>query len=103
MRAWLAELYRRDRVLALAGAAHLAALGPALVAMLVDERSILGLDPWVKPARFLVSGALYLWRLAWLMPSVTGPRPPLPMTRPSTSRMGVTSAAVPVKKASSAM
>ena len=35
--------------------------------------------------------------------SVMGPRPPLPMTRPSTSRMGVTSAAVPVKKASSAI
>jgi hypothetical protein len=32
-----------------------------------------------------------------------GPRVPLPMARPSTSRIGVTSAAVPVKKASSAM
>jgi hypothetical protein len=33
---------------------------------------------------------------------VTGPLA-LPMMRPSTSRIGVTSAAVPVKKASSAM
>jgi branched-chain amino acid aminotransferase len=33
---------------------------------------------------------------------VTGPRLPSPITRPSTSRIGVTSAAVPVKKASSA-
>src|SRR5450759_3412422 len=34
---------------------------------------------------------------------VTGPRRPAPILRPSTSRIGVTSAAVPVKKASSAM
>src|SRR5450759_4815033 len=34
---------------------------------------------------------------------VIGPRRPAPILRPSTSRIGVTSAAVPVKKASSAM
>src|SRR5450759_3146039 len=34
---------------------------------------------------------------------VVGPRRPAPILRPSTSRIGVTSAAVPVKKASSAM
>src|SRR5687767_1175410 len=34
---------------------------------------------------------------------VTGPALPAPITRPSSSRIGVTSAAVPVKNASSAM
>src|SRR5688572_12018913 len=34
---------------------------------------------------------------------VTGPALPAPITRPSSSRIGVTSAAVPVKKHSSAM
>ena len=34
---------------------------------------------------------------------VTGPRPPVPMLRLSNSRIGVTSAAVPVKNASSAL
>src|SRR5882672_2885100 len=38
---------------------------------------------------------------AWIF-SVTGPRAPRPIGRPSSSRIGVTSAAVPVKKASSA-
>jgi hypothetical protein len=37
------------------------------------------------------------------MRSVTGPRDPAPITRRSSSRIGVTSAAVPVKKASSQM
>src|SRR5262249_7729960 len=38
----------------------------------------------------------------WIF-SVTGPRRPAPMVRPSSSRTGVTSAAVPEKKVSSAM
>src|SRR5882762_2813457 len=38
----------------------------------------------------------------WIL-VVTGPRVPAPIVRPSSSRLGVTSAAVPVKKASSAM
>src|ERR1700704_4906974 len=38
----------------------------------------------------------------WIL-VVTGPRVPAPIVRPSSSRMGVTSAAVPVKKASSAI
>src|SRR5262249_30001908 len=37
----------------------------------------------------------------WIF-SVTGPREPRPIGRPSSSRIGVTSAAVPVKNASSA-
>jgi hypothetical protein len=39
---------------------------------------------------------------AWIF-SVIGPREPLPISMRSSSRMGVTSAAVPEKNASSAM
>ena len=42
------------------------------------------------------------WKRA-LMSRVTGPDLPAPMSRPSTWRMATTSAAVPVKKASSAV
>src|SRR5690242_10366738 len=40
---------------------------------------------------------------AFCMRVVIGPRFPSPIVRPSTSRIGVTSAAVPVKNASSAI
>src|SRR5205814_4748557 len=40
---------------------------------------------------------------AFWMALVTGPALPAPIWRPSSSRIGVTSAAVPVKKASSAI
>jgi hypothetical protein len=65
-RAFLGELRRRNPVLAAVGWLHLAAL--AVVLLLVapfDGRTILGLNPWVKPAKFLVSIAAYVWTLAW--------------------------------------
>lgn len=64
-RALFGELYRRNRVLALLGWLHLAALAVVLVVAAFDARTILGLNPWVKPAKFLVSIAAYVWTLAW--------------------------------------
>jgi hypothetical protein len=64
-RALLGELYRRDRVLAVLGWLHLAALAVVLLVAPFDARTVLGLNPWVKPAKFLVSIAAYVWTLAW--------------------------------------
>jgi hypothetical protein len=65
-RRFLVELYRRNRVLALLGWLHLAALAVLLIVAPFDARTILGLNPWVKPAKFLVSITVYVWTLAWL-------------------------------------
>ncbi|HEV7890072.1 MAG TPA: hypothetical protein VGP08_05510 [Pyrinomonadaceae bacterium] len=74
MRAFLAELYRRNRVLAVLGWLHLAAFVVLLVVAPFDARTILGLNPWVKPLKFLVSIAVYVWTLAWLTRYVSGYR-----------------------------
>src|SRR5690606_29350205 len=58
---------------------------------LVSQWAYLGLRP------FTMSKNAF-----WIF-SVMGPRRPAPISTRSSSRMGVTSAAVPVKKASSAM
>src|SRR6478735_726363 len=55
---------------------------------LVSQWAYLGLRPFTMSKNAL-----------WIF-SVTGPREPMPMVRRSSSRIGVTSAAVPVKKAS---
>jgi hypothetical protein len=73
-RAFFAELYGRNRVLAVLGLAHLAALAVLLLVAPFDARTILGLNPWVKPAKFLVSIAAYVWTLAWLTRYVSGYR-----------------------------
>lgn len=61
-----AELRRRNRVLALLGLLHLVVLAALLVIAPFDSRTILGLNPWVKPSKFLVSITVYVWTLAWL-------------------------------------
>jgi hypothetical protein len=72
LRAFLVELYRRNRVLAALGLAHLAAFVVLLAVAPFDSRTILGLNPWVKPLKFLVSIAVYVWTLAWLTRYVSG-------------------------------
>jgi hypothetical protein len=32
-----------------------------------DERTILGLSPWIKPMKFALSIAIYVWTVGWLL------------------------------------
>lgn len=66
----VAEVFRRDRVLAWTGAWMLVQAAACLALMPFDDRTILGLDPWVKPFKFCVSVAIFLWTLAWFLPSL---------------------------------
>jgi len=68
------EFHRRDPLLATVGWANFGFLAVVAVAALVDERTILGLNPWVKPSKFLVSVGLFAWTVAWFLPYVQGPR-----------------------------
>ena len=62
-----AELQRRDRVLAFGGWLMVAGLLAAAVAFAFDTRLILGINPWIKPIKFLSSIAIFLWTMAWFM------------------------------------
>ena len=73
-REFLTELYRRNRVLALLGWLHLAVFAALLLIAPFDTRTILGLNPWVKPAKFLVSITIYVWTLAWFTRYVSAHR-----------------------------
>ena len=63
---------RFHRPLLVTGVAHFAGLAMALVAMAFDDRLILGINPWIKPAKFLVSVGIYLITIAWMVPRVRG-------------------------------
>ena len=63
----LAELRRRDRILFFVGAFHFALLIVMGGAALIDQRTITGLNPWVKPMKFAVSIGIYLWTVGWLL------------------------------------
>ena len=57
-RAFLTEVYRRDRVLALTGWFCLALLAVMLCAAPFDTRQVTGLNPYIKPMKFAVSFAI---------------------------------------------
>lgn len=60
-----AELRRRQPQLAAAAQLALLALLPCLLAMQIDPRQVNDISVWVKPAKFLVSLAVYYATLAW--------------------------------------
>ena len=66
-REFFVELRRRNRVLSSLGWLHLAALAVVAFVAPFDTRTVTGLNPWIKPAKFLVSITVYVWTLAWLL------------------------------------
>jgi hypothetical protein len=72
---FVAELHRRDSLLSRTGWIHAALAAVFLIATQIDERTVLGIDPWVKPFKFAVSIGIYTWTVAWLLGHVK-PRAP---------------------------
>ncbi len=54
--------------------ANLFLLAVALVGLAVDPREITGAPAWLKPAKFGISGAIYLFTLAWMVREVPDSR-----------------------------
>jgi hypothetical protein len=64
---WLDRARSGSEACGLVGLLHFAVLGIVLVAMMFDHRQILGVNVWLKPAKFLISSGVYLWTLGWLL------------------------------------
>jgi hypothetical protein len=66
VRALVAELQRRSPVLFATGWLHVGLLIVMLLLARFDQRTILGINPWIKPMKFASSITIYVWTLAWL-------------------------------------
>lgn len=64
----LNELKHRDPLLFWVGAAMLLALVVCVLLSIGDQRLILGINPWIKPMKFLTSVTIFLWTVGWFMP-----------------------------------
>lgn len=62
------SLYQRDAVLAIAGLSQVVATLIVLPFLFLDSRQVLGINVWIKPVKFFLSGTVYLWTLAILLP-----------------------------------
>ena len=67
VREFLSEIYRRNRVLALVGWLHVFGFVVLSLVAPFDARTIMGINPWIKPLKFLVSITIYVWTLAWFL------------------------------------
>lgn len=74
MRAFLVELYRRNPWLTAFGWLMLAGFLFALFASFVDQRTVTGVNTWIKPMKFCLSVAAYVWTLAWFLHYVRASR-----------------------------
>ena len=66
------ELRHRDPLLFWIGAAMLLTFIVCLLLSIGDQRLILGINPWIKPMKFLTSITIFLWTVAWFMPETRG-------------------------------
>lgn len=46
---------------------HLAAIPLAVAGLLLDSRTVLGINPWIKPLKFLISAVIFMATVAWLL------------------------------------
>ncbi len=70
----LRQLYDGNSVLTITGWFHWILTAVLLVLSQFDSRTILGINPWIKPMKFSVSIAIYVWTLAWYLRYVSGRR-----------------------------
>jgi hypothetical protein len=68
----ISELRHRDPLLFWIGAAMMLALVVCVLLSIGDQRLILGINPWIKPMKFLISTTIFLWTVAWFMPETRG-------------------------------
>ena len=67
MRPLLRELWRRSPILTATALLHVALLVFTVIAVQVDQRTVLGINTWTKPAKFMASISVYLFTVAWLV------------------------------------
>ncbi len=68
----LRELYESNPVLAVTGWLHWILAAALMLAVAFDSRTILGINPWIKPIKFSISIAIYVWTLAWILRYLSG-------------------------------
>ncbi len=60
-------LHESNPILSVTGWAHVLLLAVLIGIAPFDTRTILGIDPWIKPMKFSASIAIYVWTLAWFL------------------------------------
>jgi hypothetical protein len=71
---WAWASLARHGVLGGVATAHLVLFVGMLIVAPFDGRTVLGLNPWIKPMKFALSIAIYTATMAWLLTALSMPR-----------------------------
>ncbi len=64
---FLGKIFQRNKPLAWFGLLNLLGFIILLLVSLFDNRTLLGINIWVKPMKFCISIAIFCWTMAWLL------------------------------------
>ncbi|MBO0800164.1 MAG: hypothetical protein J2P31_15190, partial [Blastocatellia bacterium] len=64
---FISELRRRNPLLFGLGVAHLVLFCLMLLISPFDQRTVMGINPWIKPMKFAISIAIYALTMAWIL------------------------------------
>ncbi len=74
MKRFLNELKLRNRTLYYFGWVNLLGIAICFVLLQVDDTTIMGINAWMKPIKFLFSIAIYSWTMGWLLYYLNEPK-----------------------------
>lgn len=63
----LPELKRRNSLLYYSGLVNIIGFAICIPLLVIDDRTITGINAWIKPMKFFLSVAIYLWTFGWLL------------------------------------
>ncbi|MCY7420760.1 MAG: hypothetical protein LH478_03345 [Chitinophagaceae bacterium] len=67
MKRFLNELKFRNRTLYFFGWCNLITVIVCFILVQVDDTTMMGINAWIKPIKFLISVAIYSWTMGWLL------------------------------------
>ncbi|MEL6537335.1 MAG: hypothetical protein AAFQ98_18075 [Bacteroidota bacterium] len=67
MKGLLEEIHRRHYILSAAGWGFVLLALAFAVGIVVDDRELLGINLWIKPLKFALSLAIFLWTMGWVI------------------------------------
>ena len=74
MKRFLNELKLRNQTLYYFGWINLLGVLVCLVLLWVDDTTIMGINAWIKPIKFLLSITIYCWTMGWLLYYLNEPK-----------------------------
>jgi hypothetical protein len=71
MTAFLETLRSRNSLLYIFGWLFLLSAAVSLILIFTSNKQVLGVNAWIKPFKFFLSSAIFVWTMAWLMHYLT--------------------------------